>query len=91
VVSIAKTKVTLSLDPVLVAAVDERVRQSRHLSRSGVIEGLLRQWYEAEKQRELERQTEAYYLSLTEEEREEDRIWAEFASSQAGALWEGET
>jgi hypothetical protein len=44
--------------------------------------------YKAERQRELERQTEAYYLSLTDKEREEDRVWAEFASSQASALWD---
>lgn len=89
-VSRAKTKVTLSLDSSLVAAVDEQVKGSPRLSRSGVIENLLRQWYEAEKRRELERQTEAYYLSLTDEEREEDRSWAELASHQAVALWQEE-
>ena len=90
VVPRTKTKVTLSLDPVLVAAVDERVKGSRSLSRSGVIENLLRQWYEEEQQRQLEHETETYYLSLTDEERQEDRTWAELASNQAGPRWQDE-
>lgn len=82
-----KSKVTLSLDTQLLSAIDTMVEQSRANSRSAVVEEILRKWYKSQQQIKLERETEAYYRSLSEAEREEDRQWAEIASEQAKRLW----
>jgi Arc/MetJ-type ribon-helix-helix transcriptional regulator len=86
--AITKAKVTVSLDADLLAAVDERVKQGEARSRSAVVEDILRQWRQEELQKQLERDIEAYYLSMTEEEKEEDRRWAEFAARAAAQAWE---
>lgn len=83
-----KAKVTISLDAELLSAVDERVKQGEARSRSAAVEDILRQWRKEELQRQLERDIEAYYLSMTEEEKEEDREWAEFAEHEAKHIWE---
>jgi hypothetical protein len=40
-----------------------------------------------EAQKELERQTEEYYISLSEPERNEDRQWSKIAARSAKRLW----
>ncbi len=45
-------------------------------------------WQKETKKRMLEKQVEAYYGALSNEEREEDRQWREIAAQSATPLWE---
>jgi len=83
-----KVKVTASLDAELVKAIDEFVKRVKTRSRSQLIEDILHKWHKEQKKRELESQIEEYYLSLSDEEREEDRQWSEIALQSARHIWE---
>ena len=83
-----KVKVTASLDAELVKAIDVFLKEYKTGSRSKLIEDVLRKWHNDQKKRELESQIEEYYLSLSDEEREEDRHWSEIAAKSARHLWE---
>jgi metal-responsive CopG/Arc/MetJ family transcriptional regulator len=83
-----KVKVTASLDAELVKAIDEFLKESKDRSRSQLIEDILRKWQKEQKRQELESQIEEYYLSLSNEEREEERHWSEIAAKSAHHLWE---
>ena len=85
--SASKTRVTLSLDAYLLSALDAMVEQFRINSRSAMVEDILRRWYLSRQQIQLERQTEAYYSSLSEAEQEEDRQWGKIAGEQVERLW----
>jgi metal-responsive CopG/Arc/MetJ family transcriptional regulator len=84
----AKIKITASLDTELVKAIDAYLTQSNIRSRSRLIENVLHNWYQQQKKREIENQTEKYYLSLSDEERKEDRAWTEIAAKSTKHLWE---
>ncbi len=84
----AKIKITASLDTELVKAIDAYLTQSNIRSRSRLIENVLHSWYQQQKKREIESQTEKYYLSLSDEERKEDREWTEIAAKSTNHLWE---
>jgi len=86
--STLKVKVTASLDAQLIKAVDEFIKGSKTRSRSRLIEDVLRNWHEEQKKRELENQIEEYYLSLSDEEQEDDRQWSDIATQSAHHLWE---
>ena len=83
-----KIKVTASLDAELIKAVDGFAKGAKTRSRSQVIEDILRKWHEEQKRQGLERQIEDYYLSMSTEEKEEDRQWGEIAAQSAHNLWE---
>ena len=83
-----KVKVTASLDAELVKAIDEFLKKFKDRSRSKLIEDVLRKWQKEQKKQELESQIEEYYLSLSNEEREEDRHWCEIATQSSHHLWE---
>jgi len=85
--SLAKVKVTTSLDAELFKAIDESLKALKARSRSQLIEDILRAWHKEQRKRELERQIEEYYLSLSHEEREEERQWDEIAAQSAHHLW----
>jgi metal-responsive CopG/Arc/MetJ family transcriptional regulator len=83
-----KVKVSTSLDGELVRAIDEVLKKSKACSRSQLIEDVLRSWYKEQKKRELESQIEQYYLSLSDEQQQEDRDWDQLAANSAHRLWE---
>ena len=83
-----KVKVCTSLDGELVKAIDEVLKKSKARSRSQLIEDVLRSWYKEQKKRELESQIEEYYLSLSDEEQQEDRDWDEVAAKSVSRFWE---
>ncbi len=85
--SSVKVKVTASLDAELVKAIDEFLKEFKARSRSQLIEDILHKWHKEQKRKDLERQIEEYYLSLSNEEREEDRQWSEIAARSAHHLW----
>ena len=83
-----KEKVTVSLDPQLVNAVDQEVRAHHANSRSAVVEGALRLWQIEQQRHAIEQGTEAYYRSRSQKEQREDRAWTRLASRHAKRLWD---
>ena len=82
-----KAKVTVTLSPDVVRRLDA-LRQGREArSRSQLIEEALRRWLEERVQKDLERQTEEYYRSLSPAEQEEDKEWSAIAAEAATRLW----
>jgi metal-responsive CopG/Arc/MetJ family transcriptional regulator len=83
-----KTKITITLSPDVVRQLDALLDTLETRSRSQLVEEALRQWLERRVQREIERQTEEYYRSLSLAEQEEDQEWSTIASEAARQLWE---
>lgn len=82
-------EITIRLEDDILMAIDSVVHSAGLSSRSAAIEKILQRWYEAAwLQKEFDRETEAYYKSLTPEEIAEDRAWAKFASEQAMQRWD---
>ena len=86
--SSAKVKVTASLAPDLVKAIDGYLKESKARSRSQLIEDVIRSWLMAQKKRKLECEIEQYYLSLSDRERKEDQEWTDIAAQSIHHLWE---
>jgi metal-responsive CopG/Arc/MetJ family transcriptional regulator len=82
-----KVKVTANLNSELVNAIDQFLK-AKNQSRSQFIEDVLRKWHNEQKKRELESQIEEYYLSLSDEDREENQQWSKIAAHSAHQLWE---
>ena len=85
--SAVKEKVTVSLDPRLVNAIDQEVRAHHADSRSAVVEEALRLWRMKQHRQAIEQGVESYYQSRSLKEKQEDQTWAQFASRQAKDLW----
>ena len=83
----SKAKITITLNPELLRQIDALSNSSRAASRSRLVEEAVRLWLYAQAQKELERQTEAYYLSLSKAERKEDKQWSKVAARSAKRLW----
>lgn len=75
----AKAKISVTVAADLVAQIDRGVRARRYLSRSAAIETALQRWAREERRRQTDAEIEAYYAGMTDEERAEDRRWAELA------------
>ena len=82
-----KSKITVTLSNDVVRQIDKLLDSPEPTSRSRLVEEAVRQWLHDQSQKELERQTEEYYLSLSERERNEDRQWAKIAARSAKRLW----
>ena len=80
----AKLTVTISCD--VVNKIDEIVKE-KGTPRSQVMEEMLRDWLLKSKKKEIEKDIEAYYLSLTEKEKKEDREWARIATESTKRTW----
>ncbi len=85
-----KVKVTVTLAPEIVAALDEKASMGGAGSRSAALEEVLREWQHAEALRKLEEETAAYYDSMSEQEKQEDDDWAEFSGRIAAETWREE-
>ena len=83
----SKTKVTVTLNPELVRQLDELSDTPKAGSRSRLVEEAVRVWLYDQAQKDLERQTEEYYLSLSKAERKEDKQWSKIAARSARRLW----
>ena len=84
-----KEKVTVSIDPELVNAVDQEVRAHHADSRSAIVEEALRLWQIEQQRQAIEQGTEAYYRSRSQKEQREDQVWARLATRHAKRLWNG--
>ena len=83
-----KSKVTVTLSPDLLRQLDAFLESPEAGSRSRLVEEALRQWLSTQAQKELERQTEEYYRSLSEAERKENEQWTKIAARSAKRLWD---
>ena len=82
-----KEKVTMSIDPVLIHAVDAAVKAKQGSSRSAVVEKALRMWQLEQRRKAIEKQTEEYYQSRLKAEIKEDLEWGRIAAQQTKCLW----
>jgi metal-responsive CopG/Arc/MetJ family transcriptional regulator len=83
-----KVRVTATLDRDMVEALDRAAKRHRLGSRSQALEAALKHWLREQRQREIDREIEAYYRSLTPSEKREERQWARFSSRVAARLWD---
>lgn len=83
-----KAKITVTLSNDLVHQLDKLLDSPEAGSRSQLVEEAVRLWLRDQAQKELERQTEEYYLSLSRAERNEDRQWSKISSRSAKHLWD---
>lgn len=84
-----KSKVTVTLSPELVRQLDLVLVDVQEIgSRSQLVEQALLTWLREHAKKELERQTEEYYRSLTEAERKEDRQWSKAAARSVKHFWD---
>lgn len=84
----SKSKVTVTLSPDLIRKLDDILNASASGSRSRLVEEALRWWLREQTVKELERQTEEYYHSLSKAERKEDHEWSKIAARSAKRLWD---
>jgi metal-responsive CopG/Arc/MetJ family transcriptional regulator len=81
-----KAKLTVTIDKDVIEQIDG-IAKKEETPRSKVMEVLLRDGLLNSKKKEIEKQIEAYYLSLTESEKNEDSKWAEIAAESAKRTW----
>jgi metal-responsive CopG/Arc/MetJ family transcriptional regulator len=81
-----KHKVSITLAPALLRAVDAAAKKHSDLNRSAIIERWLRRAARMELEDQLRDETIAYYESLSREERREDVVIARAASRAARRL-----
>jgi len=85
----SNAEIPIRLQDEVLMAIDSVAQNAGLSSRRAAIEKILRRWYEvAWLQQKSERETEAYYKSLTPEEIAEDRAWVKFTSEQAIQRWD---
>jgi metal-responsive CopG/Arc/MetJ family transcriptional regulator len=82
-----KAKITVTLSNDLVHQIDKLLDSPEASSRSQMVEEAVRRWLRDQAQKELERQTEEYYLSLSKTERNDDQEWSRIAARSARRLW----
>ena len=82
-----KAKLTVTISTDLVNEIDE-IAKGKKAPRSQVMEEMLRDSLQASRKRAVEKDIEAYYLSLTEQEKEEDREWTQIAAESAKRTWD---
>jgi len=83
----SKVKITTTINHGIVHAIDSYLKETKNRSRSKLIEDILRSWYMEQKRSEIEKEIEEYYLSLSEDEKKEDKEWTKIAAQSAKHLW----
>lgn len=83
-----KARVTMTIEPKTVEALDRLVKARGLPSRSKALELALNYWLTEQKRQQVEQQIESYYRSRSAGEEREDREWATFASREARRLKE---
>ena len=83
-----KSKITVTLSNDLVRQIDKLLDSPEASSRSQLVEEAGGRWVRDQAKKELDGQTEEYYLSLSEPERNEDRQWSKIAARSAKRLWD---
>ena len=81
-----KAKLTITISSDLSSEIDE-IARVKGTPRSQLMEEILRDWLSVSKKKAIEKDIKAYYLSLTEEEKKENKEWAEAAAESAKRSW----
>lgn len=84
--TLRKAKLTVTISGDVINEIDE-IAKEKGIPRSQVMEKMLRDWLLKSKKREIEKDIEAYYLSLTEKEKKEDREWTRIAAESVKRTW----
>ena len=84
--TLRKTKLTVTISGDVASDIDKIARKKKS-PRSQVIEEILRDGLLRSKKRAIEKDIEAYYLSLTEKEKKEDNQWTKVAEESAKRIW----
>src|SRR5574337_574483 len=85
-----KVRVTATLDSDVVKALDQATRRRGLSSRSRALEVALTHWLLEQWKREIEQEMEAFYRSVTPEEKRENREWTRFVARAARHRWASE-
>lgn len=83
----ARTRVTITLQPAILAAIDAATGRKGGLSRSRQIEEALRDWCRREAAEEIELAVARYYRERTRKEADEDKAWARASGRAARKVW----
>ena len=86
--TLRKAKLTVTISGDVVNKIDE-IAKEKGTPRSQVMEDMLRDSLLKSKKRAIEKDIEAYYLSLTEKEKKEDGEWTKIAAESAKRTWDG--
>jgi metal-responsive CopG/Arc/MetJ family transcriptional regulator len=81
-----KEKLTVTISGDLVNEIDE-IAKKKGTPRSQVMEEMLRDSLQKAKKKAIEKDIEAYYLSLTKKEKKEDKEWVKIATESAKRSW----
>jgi len=81
-----KAKLTITISSDLSSEIDE-IARVKGTPRSQLMEEILRDWLSVSKKKAIEKNIKAYYLSLTEEEKKENKEWTEAAAESAKRSW----
>jgi len=82
-----KAKLTVTISSDVVNEIDEIARE-KGTPRSQIMEEMLRISLRRSKKMAIEKGIEAYYLSLTEKEKSEDREWNKITEENAKRTWD---
>jgi len=85
--TLRKAKLTVTISDDVVNKIDE-IAKEKGTPRSQVMEDMLRDSLLKSKKRAIGKDIEAYYLSLTEKEKKEDREWTKIAVESAKRTWD---
>ena len=85
--TLRKAKLTVTISGDVVNKIDE-IAKEKGTPRSQVMEDMLRDSLLKSKKRAIEKDIEAYYLSLTEKEKKEDGEWTKIAAESAKRTWD---
>ena len=81
-----KAKLTVTISGDVVNEID-KIAKKKGTPRSQIMEEMLRDSLLKSKKRAIEKDIEAYYLSLSEKEKKEDREWTKIAEESAKRTW----
>jgi metal-responsive CopG/Arc/MetJ family transcriptional regulator len=85
--TINKVKITITLNRNITNILDEFARK-KEIPRSQAIEGILKDWINNSRKKSIENEIKNYYCSISEEEKEEDKLWLKVAEKSAEGLWD---
>ncbi|MGC2063844.1 MAG: ribbon-helix-helix domain-containing protein [Thermodesulfovibrionales bacterium] len=85
-ISLHKAKLTVTISGDVVNEID-KIAKKNGAPRSQVMEEALRYWLLQSRKKAIEKDIEEYYLSLSEEEKQEDRAWVKTAAESAKRTW----